>query len=303
MLHQVLILNPNLRNIQAIGTDGEQALVNAFPNSIFLRCIKHFTDNIITKLRDLNFDAATMQEIIADIVGVESADERQLGLVDAVDSLDFDVKLASLEMRWNKLEVEGRKVIQGVRIEPEFYCWFIGEKSEVVCKSMIQSVRIAARLGNPPEKFYTNASESMNNILKLKVYRKAQSLPTFVDSMYELVSSYEKNLERAICRRGDWRLIDVISHPEGISKSSKQKLMSMILEASCSISTLLDKNSKQPCSSSSVSGAPCSAINMTELSLSLKLLKNEEVCSILDRMRQMVPDPIVRMLPAEVIYI
>ena len=28
---------------------------------------------------------------------------------------------------------------------------------------MIESVRVAAQLGNPPEKFYTNASESMNN--------------------------------------------------------------------------------------------------------------------------------------------
>jgi hypothetical protein len=35
-----------------------------------------------------------MQEITADIVEVESADERQLGLADAVD-----FKLASLEMR------------------------------------------------------------------------------------------------------------------------------------------------------------------------------------------------------------
>ena len=36
------------------------------------------------------------------------------------------------------------------------------------------------------QKFYTNASESVNNILKQKVNRKEQPLPDFVDQMFEL---------------------------------------------------------------------------------------------------------------------
>ena len=67
-------------------------------------------------------------------------------------------------------------------------------------------MRVAAQLGNPPGKFYTNASKSMNNVLKLKTDRKTQSLTEFVNHVYDLVSVYEKNMERAFDRRGDWRL-------------------------------------------------------------------------------------------------
>ena len=59
-------------------------------------------------------------------------------------------------------------VTLGHKIEPEFYNWFVCEKSETMCKCMIHSVRAAAGLGNPPEKFYNNASESINNVLKSK---------------------------------------------------------------------------------------------------------------------------------------
>ena len=72
--------------------------------------------------------------------------------------------------------------------EPEFYNWFISEKSSIVRNNMIQSVRKEAQLGDPPEKFYNNASECINNVLKLKVDRKSQSLPEFVDHTQELVS-------------------------------------------------------------------------------------------------------------------
>ena len=57
-------------------------------------------------------------------------------------------------------------------------------------------MRVAAQPGNPPEKFYTNASEP-KNVLKLKVDRKPQSLPVFVDHVQELASAQEKNIERA----------------------------------------------------------------------------------------------------------
>ena len=58
--------------------------------------------------------------------------------------------------------------------------------------SMIKSVRILTQLGNPPNKFYTNASESANNVLKIKTERKLQSLPAFVEHVQELVQTYEK---------------------------------------------------------------------------------------------------------------
>lgn len=212
--YQIQILFPTLRHIQAIGTDGEIALTaafeNAFPGAIHLRCFKHFRDNCESKLRDLNFSSFAQQEILADVFGLDDPEQRQLGLVDATNASDFGAKLKSLETRWNKIEMESRKALPGEVIVPEFYSWFVKEKSNIMKKNMIKSVRISARLGDPPSKFYTNASESANNILKIKTERKSQSLAAFVEHVQELIQSYEKNLERAFYRRGDWRVAKLL---------------------------------------------------------------------------------------------
>ena len=271
--HQIQILLPSLRNIKALGTDGELALMgafqDAFQNAIPLRCFKHFQDNCESKLRSLNLDDTAHQEILADIVGVEQPECRQLGLVDAVDLSDFDAKLAALEERWNKLEKEGRRVVPGETFEPEFYSWFVREKRDVVRSSMIQSVRKAAQLGDPPEKFYTNASESTNNILKLKVDRKPQSLPAFVDHVQELASAYEKNIERAFFRRGDWRLANSLSALEDASESLPQKkqksLVKKVLEASCSLSALVTEAALR---GGDTQGAPTSRTQSTSMGAS-----------------------------------
>lgn len=134
------------------------------------------------------------------------------------------------------LEREGKRLVPGETAETEFYTWFIREKSEINRTNMLRNVRDAAQLGDPPAKFYTNASESTNNILKLKVDRKSQSLPAFVDNAQELAGTYEKNIERAFVRRGDWRLADALSHDESIELCSQRKqnnLLKKVLDASC----------------------------------------------------------------------
>ncbi len=211
-----------------------------------MRCFKLFQDNLESKLRALDLDDLTREEILADIVGVDGGEERQLGLVDAINVSDFEAKLSQLEERWNRLEKAGRKSLPSECVTPEFFSWFVSEKSDVVRDCMIQSVRKAAQLeGDPPEKFYTNASESTNNILKLKVDRKPQSLPAFTDHALELASSCEKNIERAFFRRGDWRFAKTFSHLEDIGETWSQKqqksLVKRILEASCSLSSLIQE--------------------------------------------------------------
>lgn len=94
-------------------------------------------------------------------------------------------------------EREGRRVVSGATVEPKFFDWFVLEKRDTVCKCMLQSVRIAAQLGKPPERFYTNASESTNNVLKLKVDRKPSSLPDFVSHVQEYASIHERNIQQA----------------------------------------------------------------------------------------------------------
>jgi len=103
--YQLQILLPPLRHIKAFGTNGEKARVNvfenAYPNALHLCCFKHFRDNIERKLKSLNFDETTCEEILADIFGTSDSEQTQLGLVDATDPADFASKLMALQDRWN----------------------------------------------------------------------------------------------------------------------------------------------------------------------------------------------------------
>ena len=83
---QLTILQPSLRHVRAIGTDGEQALHDAmlgtFTEAVPLRCFRHFRDNLIHKLRELNVTECGQEEIMMDVFGGVSEDELHLGLVD-----------------------------------------------------------------------------------------------------------------------------------------------------------------------------------------------------------------------------
>lgn len=95
---QIVGLKPDLKNIQAIGTDGEAALYNAlklvFPSAVHLRCFIHFKKNIKSKLQSLNFPAVVAQEILRDIFGYTctSSQQCELGFVDSQNESEFRKK-------------------------------------------------------------------------------------------------------------------------------------------------------------------------------------------------------------------
>ena len=78
------------------------------------------------------------------------------GLIDSDDYTDFSEKLEMLKDKWDS-------------ICPEFLPWFVKHEVDAICSSMLSSVRTQSGLGKPPELFTTNASESLNNLLKRKV--------------------------------------------------------------------------------------------------------------------------------------
>ena len=71
--------------------------------------------------------------------------------------------------------------------------------------SAICSIREKAGLGNPPELFTTNASESLNSVLKSKVNYEKSELNKFIGKMKCLVDDQQREVERAVCRRGKYR--------------------------------------------------------------------------------------------------
>ena len=73
---------------------------------------------------------------------------------------------------------------------------------------MLKSVREEAGLGVPPSVFTTNASESVNAMLKRKVEYKKNELPSFVAHLKQLVDEQERELERAVIGRGKYQFAE-----------------------------------------------------------------------------------------------
>ena len=87
-----------------------------------------------------------------------------------------------------------------------FHDWFVRYESHVMKETMLKPVRQEAGLGNPPEQFSTNASESVNAVLKAKVDYKRSKLPAFVRKMEELVKDQKSEFELAVISRGKFQI-------------------------------------------------------------------------------------------------
>ena len=81
-------------------------------------------------------------------------------------------------------------------------------KDDVIRDSMLLPVREEAGLGSPHDPFYTNSSECVNNVLKVKVDYKRTELTLFVDKIKQLVEDQQREAEKAVLGCGKYVLQD-----------------------------------------------------------------------------------------------
>ena len=192
-------LNKDLKNIRAFGTDNEKALIDAFTHefqyAVHVTCFIHVRKNIKDQLAKHSISDEVRSEILDDIFGKRVGSTLLEGLVDSEDdAYEGNVKL--LIEKWKEKAV-------GVN---QFCDWFLKNKTDVIRRSMISSIREEAGLGSPPEPFFTNASECVNSIIKVKVDYKSNELPQFITKLRELSAEQEREVEKAVIRRGKYRL-------------------------------------------------------------------------------------------------
>ena len=111
------------------------ALEEAFPLAIHLRCFRHFRCNLQIFLSTLS--ATTTHEYFYEIFGKQEGNVYQEGLPDAVADDDFDARLLSLRDSWArrvKCSADDCKLYD----------------SSMMKSCMIASVRTKPGLGNPP---------------------------------------------------------------------------------------------------------------------------------------------------------
>ena len=70
---------------------------------------------------------------------------------------------------------------------------------------MLLPLREAAGLGSPPSPFYTNTSESLNNMLHSKVQFKKSQWQQFNESMKELIKESYALVELAVTDIGEFK--------------------------------------------------------------------------------------------------
>ena len=66
---------------------------------------------------------------------------------------------------------------------------------------MLKDTRISAGLGCPPARFTTNASESLNALIKSGVKYQKSQLSEFIDKLHAMIKEQEREFERAIIDR------------------------------------------------------------------------------------------------------
>lgn len=211
---QVVKYCPTLKNIRAVGTDGEQALVNALKEvfgekCVYLRCFKHFKDDILRKLTSLGFPDSAKRVIINDIFGYSQGDLYIEGLLDSEEEKEFREKLEAVKDKWNELERSSCD-----RQHPNFHSWIMQYKADVAVSSMLASVRRAAGLGSCPLQYTQNRNESINRLLKDRTDYSKCSWSTLNDILYELVKNQEAEFERTITSSGEYQLLEQYRHLE-----------------------------------------------------------------------------------------
>ena len=129
------------------------------------------------------------------------------GLVDCVSITDFDSKLDALEGVWN-----AREDPYCGKAGPQFYRYFKQYKAPVVRHNMLRCYRETVGLGSPPAAYTTNASESVNAVIKQHVQYKASRWPEFNEKLRKLINSKHEEIVRSLSGRGLYRLTVQYSH-------------------------------------------------------------------------------------------
>ena len=156
-------------NLLAIGSDRDAALRKGmksfFPLATWLSSKKHVEDDVTRKLDDLRVGDLGKKEFLLDIFGSDA--RKEMGLIDASSSQEFDARLESLYPVWVKREMEARGLSK--EATTEFYPYFLTNVATDMKTTMVKSVREKVGLGE--NFFYDNDPDDRIKKRKGKGFR------------------------------------------------------------------------------------------------------------------------------------
>ena len=130
-----------------------------------------------------------------------------------------------------------------------FVRWFKANKVCVIHDTMLKPIQEECGLGCPPDQFTTNANESLNAMIKSKMHYQRSELPKFIDKVKELVKNQQREIEKAVIRRGKYRLKEqyrFLEIPESkwfvMSEDQRKKHLSKLQSVSITSQVGLDSD-------------------------------------------------------------
>lgn len=196
LFSSLLRMEPELKTIQAFGSDGDEAIMNAalicFPDAQKLLCTTHKKENIERKLKgDLRARDTPSRHILYDIFGRETSQVKEKGLIDSTTTASFDKKLMELKSTWDCLV-------------PAFHSWFVKYETDVFKMHLIKEISTAAHLD---DHFSNNRTESVNNNIKDWVGRnESLSLATVNGKIEEYVKNQQQEFSMVVYSNGPYEL-------------------------------------------------------------------------------------------------
>jgi hypothetical protein len=194
------------------GTDGELALelgmesiypiegVAQSKKSIKLRCFNHVKDDLLAELK--KHPSLEKKTVIKSLLGTEFNGVRSPGLV---DSKHFAEEYTQLSAQWPS---DFKKYIESQELK-------VRSLKETFKKCMGRDIRIAAGLGDPPNKYDNHRAESMNHTLKESLGSHFVDQASVHDLVFEnLVVPQERELVKAIYKHGEYRLAPAFQNLE-----------------------------------------------------------------------------------------
>jgi len=200
----MISLNKNFKGICAFGADGEAPLADAFAHefkeAVRLTCFNHVRRNIKDEMHRLGIPEELQIEVLNDIFGKRIGSTLLTGLVDSQNVEAYEEKVAYLMEKWSLNDDADQDSFA------KFCSWFYVYKKEMIRDTMLLPVHEQAGLGSPPEPFYNNASECINNVIKVKVDYKKNELPVFISKVLDLIREQQQEAEKAVLSSGKYSL-------------------------------------------------------------------------------------------------
>ena len=91
---------------------------------------------------------------------------------------------------------------------------------------MLPALRTEVGLGSPPEPYYQNKSESMNEVIKDQVQYQESELPEFIKKVSCIGERHKDLLRKAVARTGEWELrpgFRFLERPNWFKMTSQQR--------------------------------------------------------------------------------